>query len=195
MQMSKELSILVSAARNGTKSIISFVPRNLFRMTSCLYSMAREYFVLIGYMTTFPGGRNVIDSTDIFQHLCSIGSLRSLDYLSRTVINALAFTDCGFMSRHLIKKWTSSGLCSLELKKYIVNVVRSVLHFHPIQFYRWGMDCLLNLLLFKDDDADILIPQIVTILEEASEQRLFLIPMVEKMSNLLSIPGLSSLSL
>ena len=151
--------------------------------------MAREYFVLIGRMTTFPGGRNIIDNTDIFSHLCNIGQLRALDYLSRTVINALAFTDCGFMSRHLIKKWTSSGLCSLELKKYIVTILRSVLYFHPIQFYRWGIDCLLHLLLFKDDDSDILVPQIIAILEEASEQRLFLIPMLEKLSTLLSVPG------
>lgn len=185
--MTKELNSLTAAAKNGTKSIVSLAPRNLFRMTSCLYSMAREYFVIIGRMGTFSAGRNLIDSTEMYQNLCEIGQFRSLDYLCRVVLNSLAFTDGGFMSRYLLRKWTSYTQCSLELRKYIITVIRTMLNYHPIQFHRWGLDFLLHLLLLKDSDP--LITQIVAILEEASEQRLFLLPMLEKLSLLLTVPG------
>jgi len=155
--------------------------------------MAREYFVIIGRMATFPAGRSLIDSTEIYQNLCEIGQFRSLDYLSRAIINALAFTDGGFMSRYLLKKWTSYTQCSYELRQYIITIIRTMLHYHPIQFYRWGLDFLLHILMMKEMYNESLMKQIIAILEEASEQRLFLLPMLEKLPLLITVRGIDRL--
>ena len=42
--------------------------------------------------------------------LSMIGSYRNLDYLSRLSLMSLAFTDGGFMSRHLVQLWASPAV-------------------------------------------------------------------------------------
>ena len=50
-----------------------------------------------------------MDETDLFRNLSMLGGYPQLDYLSRTVITSLIFNDRGFMSKHLIRIWTSGN--------------------------------------------------------------------------------------
>ena len=82
---------------------------HMFRLASMQGSLSREYFTLMGRTMRLPGGKRLLRDGDMLTSLSSIGSIPALDYLSRVVITALVFTDGGFLSKPLIKTWTSSS--------------------------------------------------------------------------------------
>lgn len=81
----------------------------VFRRHSVNTTLAREYFTILGKIIRHVDGKALMDETDIFRNLSMIGCHPQLDYLSRVVITALAFHDNGFMSKHLIRIWTSGS--------------------------------------------------------------------------------------
>lgn len=72
---------------------------NVFRMFSCNFTMAREYFTILGRVMKFPNSMKLLNGTNIFQVLTQIGSVPTLDYLTRLLFTSLSFTDGGVMSR------------------------------------------------------------------------------------------------
>jgi hypothetical protein len=161
---------LVGGGGGGSGTPVSTEPKNVFRLTSCNQTMSREYFTLLGRMTKLESGRKLLDSTKVFQHLSLIGSNRTLDYLSRLALTSLALTDDGFISRHLLQIWTTSGACSFELRQYSHSILRVILISRPADFYRWGIDCMLNQITFEDNHQDTLL----ALLEESMENKFFL---------------------
>ena len=63
-----------------------------------------DYFAEQDKADLLNDGQALLDETDIFHNLCTIGCHPRLDYLSRVVITSLAFHDNGFMSKHLIRR-------------------------------------------------------------------------------------------
>lgn len=168
-EISREVeSLILLAANNGggvhSQSISANVglppviqPKNVFRQYSCNFTMAREFFTLLGRMlrtasimagrgedesaagkrqslsvagpkaSVTTGSRQLLDSTNIFNHLCGLGAYSSLDYLSRLVLVSLSFSDGGFMSKHLIQIWTTQCECSTKLRDYLHGVIRVLL--------------------------------------------------------------------
>ena len=98
---------LVSGGLGGGLSGSGATGPLVFRLHSIKTTQAREYFTMLGQIIRHPEGQQLMDETDIFRNLSMIGCHPQLDYLSRVVITALAFHDNGFMSKHLIRIWTS----------------------------------------------------------------------------------------
>jgi len=135
--------------------------KDVFRQKFCNQKMTREYFVLLGRfpdagyyissllsyilhcrMTNYEEGVKLIDSTMIFQHLCMLGHQKSLDYLSRMAIAALAFSDGGYISGPILKIWTTSSSCTADLREYSHSILHTLLHSRPHEFLKWGIDVL-----------------------------------------------------
>lgn len=76
-----------------------------FRLQAMKTSMTREYFTLLGKLAHTPGGRTLINDTDIVSTLCNLGKYPSLDYISRAVLTSLIFSDKGYISKVLIESW------------------------------------------------------------------------------------------
>jgi hypothetical protein len=169
----------------------------VFRLHSMKTLQAREYFTILGRLVRHPSGQALLDDTDVFRNLSQIGSYPALDFLSRIVITSLVFTDDGFMSKHLIRIWTSGapavendknnkskqpasgsddaegdsgggrartasnlssapitgrgrGRCSLGLRNYLYNLLGALLHSQPATFYSWGLDALVDMLVWEE---------------------------------------------
>jgi len=89
--------------------------------------------------------------TPFFRTLSLLGSHRSLDYLSRLALTSVAFTDGGFMSRHLVQLWGSpsvktagSATCSPGLLLHMHAVMRALFRSRPRALAAWGVDVLLT---------------------------------------------------
>ena len=102
---STTFSLVSSSLGSGNTPVGPLV----FRQHSINTTLAREYFTILGRMVRHADGQALLDETDIFHNLCTIGCHPRLDYLSRVVITSLAFHDNGFMSKHLIRIWTSGS--------------------------------------------------------------------------------------
>jgi rapamycin-insensitive companion of mTOR len=152
-------SIIISYGKQGSSK--NLVPpgsqRNVFTFPSTELCMSREFFAVVGSLSVSEEGRALLDSTCVFTHLSVLGSLQSLDYISRVAITALSFSDGGFMSRHLIQIWTTDFCCSDDLRDYIQSMLLTLLRARPHDFARWGIDALVNQLSNDHEDpSDIL---------------------------------------
>ena len=73
---------------------------------SCISQYTQHYLIIITTIITCSSG----GGTSLFRMLSMIGAYRNLDYLSRLSLMSLAFTDGGFMSRHLVQLWASPAV-------------------------------------------------------------------------------------
>lgn len=155
--------------RNSTNSAIN---KNLFRPVSVTTTLAREFFTFLGRLAgTKRGGELIGKDKNLFPVLTGLGArYDSLDYLCRIVLNSFIFTDSGVFSLHLIKIW--SGDCTYGLSVYINSLLRIQLRSRPVDFNKWGIECLIQQL--ENVEENYFINIILPILLEASETKTFL---------------------
>ena len=146
-----------STTSRDTVNLSSNGPKMVFRMHSCNYSMAREFFTLLGRILRDSKSRKLLDQANVFNHLTVLGQYPSLDYISRLVITSLSFTDGGNISRHLYQFWTAdetAGSCSKLLKEYLYNLLRVLIRCHQNHnhdVYLWCVETTVSQLSMDDD--------------------------------------------
>jgi hypothetical protein len=187
-EIGRELELLTINASNKTPFYVltnpiannntNNGPKMVFRLHSCNYYMAREFFTLLGRILRNSRSRRLLDHTNIFNHLTVLGQYHSLDYLSRLVITSLSFTDGGTISRHLYQFWTADvieGSCSKLLKEYLYNLLRVLIRCnqaggssstsggHHTEFanvaeiesvYLWCVEAIVSQLAIDDDTTN-----------------------------------------
>ena len=126
----------------------------LFSMESCSRSLTREYIMMLGKLTHVSQGRNLLLDSRIPKQLVKIGTRAPLDYFSRLVITSLLFTNYnGMPSKTLVLEWTKltssqsqiEWNCSHDLRVYIINLLRVMIHSREEEFALWGFDALLTI--------------------------------------------------
>jgi len=142
-------------------------------------------------MMCYSGGQQILNNTNITQHLISAGFIRSLDYFSRLVITSLMFSDGGTWSRQILISWLSSRECSPELRAYTLNLLRALLQSRPFEFYRWGLEMLVLQLSFDDSHGSH--DNALKVLEEAAESKTNLVAIVAKQPKINPVVGESAL--
>ncbi len=164
-----QTSMLSPFQRNSSNS---FTNKNLFRPISVNTTLSREFFTFLGRLAgSKKGGELIGKDKNLFPVLSGLGArYESLDYLSRIVLNSFIFTDSGVFSLHLIKIW--SGDCTYGLSVYINSLLRIQLRCRPVDFNKWGIECLMQQ-LESVEETDF-INNILPILLEASETKTFL---------------------
>jgi hypothetical protein len=173
-EISHEIELLTNYASNkyyqqqyakenavgSSSSVNSIGPKMVFRMHSCNYSIAREFFTLLGRILRDSKSRKLLDQANIFNHLTVLGQYPSLDYISRLVITSLALTDGGNISRHLYQFWTAdetAGSCSKLLKEYLYSLLRVLIRCHQNhnhEVYLWCVETIVSQLSIDDDSTN-----------------------------------------
>lgn len=187
-EMSYELETLVGSTSKGWNG--THEAKNVFRMHNCSQTLAREYFTLLGRMSTTAPGRKLLDSTQVFQHLSMLGHQRSLDYVSRLALTALTFTDGGYFSRNLLQIFTTSGGCSSELRFYTHTLLRAMLRkSRDTEFVTWGIEMMVTQMLYFPTAS------LAKVLEEAAQDIQYLKALVSKKANFIGKPNTDAILL
>jgi rapamycin-insensitive companion of mTOR len=131
---------LADSPRNSSPNIIAGINMNvggrllsqqsLFSLEGCSKNMVREYFTLLGLMSSSPQGLQMMNNVDIFgKYLNHLAKRHDLDYVSRLVLVSLDYTVDG-PSRRLLQIWMGmADETSLPLRLYAVTILRP----HPPQ--------------------------------------------------------------
>ena len=135
------------------KKVSETPSRILFNLEACSRSMTREYILMLGKLTHVSQGRNLLLDGRIPKQLMKMGSRPSLDYFNRLVITSLLLSNYnGMPSKSLVLEWTKltsnsnqiDWNCSYDLRMYIINLLRMMIHSREEEFAVWGFDALLN---------------------------------------------------
>lgn len=174
-----------SGGSHMTNNMNTNISKNVFRLFSCNYRMSREFFSLLGRIVRTSASRQLLDGTNIFQHLSQLGSYPNLEYLSRLALTSLSFTDGGFLSQHLLQLWTTHHNCSPQLEKYFHQLLRILLRSGVgIDSYRWCVDAIINQIATTDH----LCPILCKALEEAAQNKAHLRAIISKRPQLTGEP-------
>jgi rapamycin-insensitive companion of mTOR len=168
------ISQSVSAGQSSlsSPSSSSSAPRglNVFRLASCLQTMAREYFALVGRTSASPFARKLITKSHLYDILVQTGSHVALDYLSRNVLTSLSFTDGGFISKDLMQIYLTSGASSTNLRLYSHSLLRALLRSRSAEVCEWGIEVMVQQMMFLHVPRKL----IVHCMEEAAQDRVYL---------------------
>lgn len=143
---------------------------NVFRLTSCQQTMAREYFALIGRTSSSPFARKLINKSHLYDILVQTGSHVALDYLSRNVLTSLSFTDGGFISKDLMQIYLTSGSSSTNLRLYSHSLLRALLRSRSAEVCEWGIEVMVQQMMFLHVPRKL----ILHCMEEAAQDRVYL---------------------
>jgi len=175
-EISAELEQLAMMA--AQKSFPSHIlSKNVFKYSSCYSTMSREFFALLGKIVCIPGSKKLLDHTNVFEHLSKLGQYQSLDYLSRTALTALVFTDGGILSKHLYYLWC--GSCSANLRSYFHSLLRVMTYSPQCLFSKWYVETIVNQLLLDESD-----PTLIAALNEIVHDKQNLKIVISKKPNL-----------
>jgi hypothetical protein len=120
-------------------------------------TMAREYFTIIGQLSTTDVGLELLEEAGFFSPvLYSMAEDPTKDYLSRQLVSNL---DCAYPgpSRTLLQYWLGSSKISIDLRLHCVNVVlRGLLRRgRVVDFAKWGVEMLVTQLQFRSKDMRV----------------------------------------
>jgi rapamycin-insensitive companion of mTOR len=152
--------------------------QSLFSLEGCSRQMVREYFTLLGLMSSSPQGLQMMSNAEIFgKYLNQLAKRQDLDYVSRLVLVSLDYTIDG-PSRRLLQIWMGMpDSTSLALRLYTVTILRALMRADVPDFLNWGVDQLVTLL---HDPHDSVVELVLSVLDEASKSRNFLDEIVMK---------------
>ncbi|ETV97011.1 hypothetical protein, variant 1 [Aphanomyces invadans] len=168
----------------------------MFSPEYCSRRMLREYFTLLGLMSSSPEGLKMMQR--IFARLTKLGTVKdkgsfasldlsksqravkdksqSHDFLCRLILANLDYTVEG-SSRQLLTDWMNYGSESLRL--YATCLLRALLRSEIEGFERWGIESLVAQL----DKEPNVARAALSVLEEAAEQSpVYLSAMIKKRS-------------
>ena len=133
----------------------------VFGRSHCTRKLAREYFTLIGILSSTPHGLAYFDKHKLYDCLYSLGKDASRDYLTCMLISSLDFGDKRV--RTLLDTWMKSG--SAQLRQFALSHVHLLLRSatDPTA-YVWTMGLLVSQL---HNPEPALRAAVIGVLEEA----------------------------
>jgi hypothetical protein len=130
-------------------------------------SMVREYFTLIGLMSSFSFGRDELERTGVFKSLGELKNAPVHDYLRRLVLANLDYSTQG-PARNLLQMWITEG--STDFRLYATCLLRALLRADVTDFAEWGVEVLVTQLYMEQQVAEVAL----SVLEEAAKQPQYL---------------------
>ncbi|KAL8025270.1 putative armadillo-like helical, rapamycin-insensitive companion of mTOR domain, Pianissimo family [Plasmopara halstedii] len=135
--------------------------------------MLREYFTLLGLMSSSKEGLKMMEQSNLFQRLYVMGTTKGHDFLCRLILANLDYSIDG-SSRKLLQSWMMEG--SKALRLYATCLLRALLRSEVADFDKWGIDALLTQLTQEEEVAKAAL----SVLEEAAETPPCLLAMILK---------------
>jgi hypothetical protein len=147
--------------------------KRLFSPANCETTMIREYFTLIGLVSSFKDGRACLNESRVIQRLTSLDKQPGKDYLRRLVISNLDYTVDG-PARNLLQVWMASG--SKAFRLYATCLLRALLRANVEDFADWGIEVLVTQLYTEQEVAELAL----SVLEESVQQPRYLQALIRK---------------
>jgi hypothetical protein len=141
--------------------------QRIFTLKDTESSMIREYFTLIGLMSSFSYGRDELERTGVFKSLARLKNAPVHDYLRRLLLANLDYSTQG-PARNLLQMWITEG--STDFRLYATCLLRALLRADVPDFAEWGVEVLVTQLYMEHDVAEVAL----SVLEEAAKQPKFL---------------------
>ncbi|KAI9907033.1 hypothetical protein PsorP6_003890 [Peronosclerospora sorghi] len=135
--------------------------------------MLREYFTLLGLMSSSKEGLKMMEQSNLFQRLYVMGTTKGHDFLCRLILANLDYSVDG-SSRKLLQSWMMEG--SKALRLYATCLLRALLRSEVADFDKWGVDALVTQLTQEEEVAKAAL----SVLEEAAETPACLLAMILK---------------
>ncbi|TDH70536.1 uncharacterized protein CCR75_005144 [Bremia lactucae] len=135
--------------------------------------MLREYFTLLGLMSSSKEGLKMMEQSNLFQRLYVMGTTKGHDFLCRLILANLDYSVDG-SSRKLLQSWMTEG--SKALRLYATCLLRALLRSEVADFDKWGIDALVTQLAQEEEVARAAL----SVLEEAAETPACLLAMILK---------------
>ena len=129
----------------------------VFSRRGTVGTMAREYFTILGQLSTTKIGVDLLLDVGMFRpSVFAMAEDARKDYLSRQLVSHL---DCAHPgpARNLLQYWLTSASTSTDLRLHCVNVVlRGLLRRgRVVDFARWGVEMLVTQLQFGSRDMRV----------------------------------------
>mmetsp|Transcript_15192 Transcript_15192/g.45499 ORF Transcript_15192/g.45499 Transcript_15192/m.45499 type:complete len:1087 (+) Transcript_15192:76-3336(+) len=156
----------------------------LFSSEKVLKTMAREYFTMLGTLSSSERGLDVLRKHKIFEMLAPLSSMQGRDDLSHLIMTSLDYNITG-PSRILLSKSLTST--SRVVRYLATRHLRVLLRSGVNGFPEWGIKLLVRQLA----DADTKVTtQALTVLDEAADDMECLEALIGRAPNLLDMgPG------
>jgi len=129
----------------------------VFSRCGTISTMAREYFTILGQLSTTDIGLQLLSESGLFRPaVFALAEDSTKDYLSRQLVSHL---DCAHPgpARDLLQYWLTSSSTSTDLRLHCVNVVlRGLLRRgRVVDFAQWGVEMLVTQLQFGSRDMRV----------------------------------------
>ena len=201
-----ELDVLLAYSNHDKSKSNSKDLKSFLSLESCTRTLSRDYFTFIGKVSWLPHSKNSLVDMKIPKLLIKIGQRPPLDYLSRLALTTLVFTDNkGNPSKALISDWCNGTFvtedgdgsfrwnATLELRRYMLNIMRALIHSREEEFRTWGVDLLYNHIICIQrsfgDSVELLElnydynTMVLSLLEEAFKSRLLVASLFRRRSD------------
>lgn len=153
------------------ESHIGILKQRMFSPVFCSTKMLREYFTLLGLMSSSKEGLKMMEQSNLFNRLHVMGTTKGHDFLCRLILANLDYSVDG-SSRKLLQSWMTDG--SKALRLYATCLLRALLRSEVTDFAKWGVDALVTQLTQEEEVAKAAL----SVLEEATETEECLLAMV-----------------
>ena len=157
----------LSSISNSTASDGS---RLVFRRDGVLCSMCREYFMIIGLLSSSKKGLRLLAEAGLFSpKIYTLSDNNTYDYLTRQLLNYLDCAQPG-PARNLVEAWLKSRVTSTDIKLHCINtVLHGLFRRRPIvDFAEWGISMLVECLKIGSRDKRIALASLRVLNEAAS---------------------------
>lgn len=155
------------------ESHIGALKARMFSPEYCSRRMLREYFTLLGLMSSSKEGLKMMEQSNLFQRLYVMGTTKGHEFLCRLILENLDYSVDG-SSRKLLHSWMTEG--SKALRLYATCLLRALLRSEVADFEKWGIDALVTQLTQEEEVAKAAL----SVLEEAAEKEECLHAMIMK---------------
>jgi len=146
-----------------------------------LKTMAREYFTMLGTLSSSPRGLEVLGKFQVMKLLIDLAELQGRDDLSHLIMTSLDYNQASD-SRVILSKALTSA--SKVVRFLATRHMRVLLRAGVQDFYDWGVDFLVKQL----NDQDAKVAQLsLSILDEASDEGESLDSLISKKPQLLKM--------
>ncbi|KAF1332164.1 Protein required for meiosis, partial [Globisporangium splendens] len=153
------------------ESHIGVLKQRMFSPVFCSTKMLREYFTLLGLMSSSKEGLKMMEQSNLFNRLHVMGTTKGHDFLCRLILANLDYSVDG-SSRKLLQSWMMEG--SKALRLYATCLLRALLRSEVVDFAKWGVDALVTQLTQEEEVAKAAL----SVLEEATETEECLLAMI-----------------
>lgn len=153
------------------ESHIGALKQRMFSPVFCSTKMLREYFTLLGLMSSSKEGLKMMEQSNLFNRLNVMGTTKGHDFLCRLILANMDYSVDG-SSRKLLQSWMTHG--SKALRLYATCLLRALLRSEVTDFAKWGVDALVTQLTQEEEVAKAAL----SVLEEATETEECLLAMV-----------------